>query len=110
MKKLGIFINGQLAFEYDRSIELDDKQSAFLDKMDQDMRRGFRIHGELVSDPDVRQKATFVAMNLLKALRQQDDGKIAVSCAYISRRLPHVIEVHARDQDDRIQIEFVEEH
>jgi hypothetical protein len=43
-------------------------------------------------------------------LRQQDQRKIAVSCAYISRRLPHVIEVHARDQDDRIHIEFVEEH
>ena len=110
MIKLGIFINDQLAFEYNRSIELDDKQSAFLDKMDRDMDRGFKIHGEMVSDPDVRQKATFVGMNLLNALHQQDHGKIIVSCAYISRRLPHVTEVRARDQDDRIHIEFVEEH
>ena len=110
MKKLGIFINDQLAFEYDRSIELEDQQLGFLDKMDQDMSRGIKVYGEPISDPDVKQKATFVAMNLLKALQQEDHGKIAVSCAYMSRRLPHVIEVHARDQDDRIHIEFVEEH
>jgi len=110
MKTLGIFINDQLAYEYDRSIELDDKQLTFLDKMDQDMDRGVRIHGELITNPDEIQKATFVAMNLLKALRQQDQAKIAVSCAYLGRRLPNVVEVHARDQGDRIHIEFVEEH
>ena len=64
----------------------------------------------MVSDPDVRPRATLVAMNLLNALRQKDHGKIAVACAYLGRRLPHVTEVHARDQDDRIQIEFVEAH
>jgi len=110
MKTLGIFTNEQLAYECDRSNELDDKQLAFLDKMDQDMDRGFKIHGELINKPDVNQKATFVAMNLLKALRQQDQAKIAVSCAYLSQRLPGVVEVHARDQENRIHIEFIEEH
>ena len=110
MKTVGIFINDQLAFECDRSIELDDAQLEFLDKMDQDMDRGIKVYGELIRNPDIKQKATFVAMNLLKALQQQDDGKISVSCAYVNQRLPHVIEVHARDQDNRIDIEFVEEH
>ena len=110
MSYLSIFINDQLAFEHDLSKSLDANQLAFLNKMDGDMDRGFRISGEMISEPDAKQKATFVAMNLLRALQQEDDAKIAVACAYIGHRLPHVIEVRASDQGDRIHIEFVEEH
>jgi len=110
MNKLNLFVNEQPAFEYDSSTELDDRQLAFLDKMDQEMERGFKIYGEMIVEPDVKQKATFVTMNLLRALQQEDNIRIAVSCAYLATRLPHVVEVHARDQDDRIAIEFVEEH
>ena len=110
MNKLSIFVNDQLAFEYDRSTVLDDKQLEFLVKMDQDMGRGFRIYGELIAEPEIKQKATFVSMNLLKALQQDDQAKLAVSCAYLATRLPHVVEMHARDQANRIKIEFVEEH
>lgn len=110
MNKLSVFINDQLAFEYDRSTELDNKQLEFLERMDRDMDRGFKIYGELIAEPDSKQKAAFVAMNLLKALQQEDNAKIAVSCAYLSNRLPHVVEVHARDQGSRVNIEFIEEH
>ncbi len=110
MNKLSVLINDQLAFEYDRSTEIDEKQLAFLDRMDRDMDRGLKIHGELVSEPDSKQRAIFMAMNLVKALQQEDNAKIAVSCAYLCSRLPHVIEVHARDQGKRIHIEFIEEH
>lgn len=110
MNKLSVLINDQLTFEYDCSTELDDKQLEFFDKMDGDMDRGFKFYGELVADSDSKQKATFVAMNLLRALQQEDKAKIMVSCAYLSSRLPNVIEVHAKDQDGRIKIEFIEEH
>lgn len=108
MSHLGIYINDQLTYEYDRSTEIDDKQQEFLNKMDGDMDRGFRIYGEMISEPNSKQKATFIAMNLLKALQQEDHAKMAVSCAYLSTRLPDVDEVHARDKDDRIIIEFIE--
>jgi hypothetical protein len=110
MNTLSLFVNEQLAFECDRSMLLDEKQLEFLDRMDSDMERGFKIQGELITHPDKKQKATFVTMNLLNALRQEDNAKIAVACAYLSNRLPHVVEVHARDAGDRIDIEFVEEH
>ena len=74
------------------------------------MDRGFKISGELITKPDTKQKATFVAMNLLKALKQDDDARIVVACAYLNSRLPHTVEVHARDQGNRINIEFIEEH
>jgi hypothetical protein len=107
---LNIFINDQLAFEYDRSTLLDDGQLAFIEQMDRDMDRGIRMYGELVTEPDSKQKASFVAMNLLKGLQQEDNVRIEVSCAYLSSRLPHVVEVHARDQEGRVNIEFIEEH
>lgn len=110
MDNLSVFINDQLAFEYDRSTEVDDQQRVFLDRMDSDMDRGFKIHGEMIAEPDSKQKGTFVAMNLLRALQQEDYAKMAVSCAWVCVRLPHVVEVHARDQDGRIEIEFVEAH
>jgi hypothetical protein len=110
MNTLNLFVNEQLAFECDRSMVLDEKQLEFLDRMDSDMDRGCKIHGELITNPDKKQKATFVVMNLLNALQQEEHARIAVACAYLSHRLPHVAEVHARDADDRIDIEFVEEH
>jgi hypothetical protein len=110
MNSLSVFINEQLVYEYDRSTVLDDKQQAFLDQMDIDMGRGFRVSGEQILEPDRKQRATFVAMNLVRALKQDDDAKIAVSCAYLSNRLSNTIEVHAMDQGKRINIEFIEDH
>ncbi len=108
MSKLSIFINEQAAYDYDSGTELDDQQRAFLDRMDEDMGRGLKIHGELISEPDTHQRATFVAMNLIKALLQEDEAKIQVSCAYLVNRLPDLNEVHARDGDERVEIELTE--
>jgi hypothetical protein len=109
MHLLTIHINDQLAFEYDKSTVLNDEQLTFLDKMDQDMSRGLKVHGELISKPDTKQCATFVAMNLIRALLQEDEAKVRVSCAYLSTRLPDLSEVHARDDDGKVKIEFIEE-
>ena len=110
MNTLNLFINEQLTFEYDRSTPLEEAQLSFLDKMESDMDRGFKIDGEMIVEPDTKQKATFVTMNLIRAIQQGDEGKAAVSCAYLVTRLPNVVEVHARDAGDRIAIEFVDEH
>ena len=110
VNKISLFVNDQLAFEYDRETVLEDEQLAFLEKMDAGMAQGIRVYGELITRPDVKQKASFVVMNLLRALRQDDQARIAVSSAYLATRLPHVVEVHARDQGDRVNIEFIEEH
>lgn len=109
MKKMSVFVNDAIAFEYDKEITLDDSQLAFLERMDRDMDRGFKINGEMYTQPDTKQRARFVTMNLLKALQQENSAAIAVSCAYLSKRIPTLIEIHARDQDDKVNIELVEE-
>lgn len=108
MSKMTIFINEQPVYEYDKTLLLNDQQLAFLDRMDQDMDRGLKIHAELISAPDTRQRATFVAMNLIKALLKEEDAKIQVSCAYLASRLPELSEVHARDQGGKVTIDLIE--
>ena len=106
MGSLTISVNGEVAYEYDRATELSEQQLAFLDKVDEDMARGIKIHGQLISTPDTQQRATFIALNLLKALMRQDEAKIMLSCAYLTNRLPKLTEVQARDQDGRVEIEL----
>ena len=110
MKIFTLFINDQVAHECDREMVLKPEQLKFLDKMDADMDRGVKIHGELIASPDDRQRATFVAMNLIKALQQDNDAAKFVSCAYLVTRLSGLVEVRAGDQENTISIELIEEH
>lgn len=110
MKTLTIYANDQVAYEYDKETEVDERKAGFFDAMDRDMDRGVKIQGKLIANPDARQRATFVAMNLIRALQQDNQPIILASCAYLASRLPALIEVHARDQGSTVNIEFVEEH
>lgn len=107
-ESLTVFINGQVVFEFDKGHELEEQQLAFLDKMDSDMSRGIKIQGELLAKPDNQQRATFISMNLIKAIQQDNDAVIFSSCAYLVNRNPALTEVHANDVENSIKIEFVE--
>jgi hypothetical protein len=109
MKKMTVYVNDQVVYEYNMETTLDEQQSEFLDKMDRDMDRGIKIQGKLISKPNNKQRATFVAMNLIKALIQDNDVVISASCAYLANRLPALMEVHAKDQESGVKIEFIEE-
>jgi hypothetical protein len=108
MKKLTVFVNGQVACECEREQDLDPEQLKYLDKMDSDMDRGVKIQGELIAEPNDQQRAVFVAMNLIKALQHDNNAARRVSCAYLVKRLPDLVEVRASDQENTIRIELVE--
>jgi len=109
MKKLSFFINEEVVYEHDREITFKQQQLEFLDKMDKDMESGIKVYGEFTIHPDLLQRTTFIVMNLIKALQQDNDAVIAASCAYLINRHPELIEVHANDHDDTIRIELVKE-
>ena len=109
MQELTVFINEQVVYEFNRDISFEEQQLTFLDKMDSDMERGIKIRGELIAQPDSQQRATFVVMNLIKALQQDNDAVIEASCAYLVNRDPALIEVHANDSDNSINIELINE-
>jgi len=109
MKKLTFFINEEVVYEHDREISFEQQQLEFLDKMDKDMESGIKIRGELTIHPDLQQRTTFVVMNLIKGLQQDNDAVIFSSCAYLINRHPELIEVHANDHEDTISINLVNE-
>jgi len=110
MNKLAIFVNNENVFEFDKNTTLEDQQLAFLDKMDSDMNKGVMLSGELFKNPDSHQRSTFVAMNLIKALQQNNQAAIFASCAYLVNRHTDLLEVHANDHDDNVSIEFIRSH
>jgi len=109
MNKLTVFINNEVVFEFDRDITVDDQQLVFLDRMDSDMDSGIRIQGELLQNPDMLQRATFVVMNLIRALQQDNEAVISASCTYLVNRHPKLIEVHADDHENSIKVELIDE-
>lgn len=109
MKKLTVFVNEQVVYEYNRDITFEEQQLMFLDKMDNDMEAGIKLRGELISHPDSHQRATFVVMNLIKALQQDNAAIIDASCAYLVNRHPELVEVHANDDENSINIELIDE-
>ena len=109
MNKLAVLINNEIVFEFDRELSFADQQLAFLDKMDSDMDSGIKIHGELLANPDSQQRASFVVMNLIKALQQDNEAVITASCAYLVNRFPRLIEVHANDHGKSVKIELIDE-
>ena len=109
MNKLVIFNNNKVIYEFDRVVILETKQSAFIDKMDRDMKRGISIDGELLENPDDLQRTTFIVMNLIKAIQQDNDATVFATCAYLVNRLPELIELRANDSGNTVKIEFIEE-
>lgn len=110
MSVITVLVNKESVYEFNREITLDDDQLAFFDKMDRDMKNGIKIYGELIKQPDRLQCATFVAMNLIKALQQANKAVVTSSCAYLVTRYPALFEVRAYDHDNLIKIDLIEEH
>lgn len=110
MKTLTIYINEEPVYEYDKDSYIEESQIAFLDKMDSDMGRGIKIEGKMIANPEKKQRANFVVMNLIKAMKQENDAIIFASCAYLVNRMPTLVEVHANKNNGDLNIELVEEH
>ena len=106
-EKLYIELNGASVIEYDRNIRLPGHQRRFLDQMDQDMSEGIELAGQPVAEPDPVQRAQFIAIQLINAMQQNEEGLIAATCAYLANRFPHMRKVVAREQGDNISLDLV---
>ena len=107
MNNLTFYIDDEVVYEHDENISLEQQQLDFLDSMDADMKKGIKIRGELTIDPDLQQRSTFVVMNLIKALQQENDAVISVSCAYLISRHPELTAVHINNNDDTMSVVLV---
>ena len=106
---LTIYINEESFYEYEDTAGLDESKIQFIEKMDSDMSQGIKIAGELIKQPNPEQCANFVAMNLIRALSQENDAAVNVSCAYLAHKNSMLIELRASNENGSLEIEFIEE-
>jgi hypothetical protein len=104
---MAVLLNGIAQIEYDRAKPLPDYQGAYLDKMDRRMQdQGIDIDGQRISQPDLGQKAQFVAGNLVHAIKSNDEALAAAMCTWLAVRMPDLKQVKSRDDADNVCIEL----
>ena len=107
LDKLAIVVNQELVLEYDRNHPLDDRQKSSLNNIEAKLDLGIRVDDQFIAQPTVRDRATFIANQLLHAYLNDDDPKIAICCAYLASRLPELKQIRSTHHPDRISIQLV---
>lgn len=102
-----VVINNVPELEYDRSKSLTEKQEHFLDMMDKELAKQIVIGEEVIERPDLHQRAQFVAINLVNALKSGDDGLAAAMCSYLALRVPDLKKLNVEDQGGQVVIDLV---
>jgi len=104
-----VLVNGESQVEYNRAKALPAKQLEYLDLMDNKMSNGISLNGTTIANPDVIQRAQFVAMQLIAAIMDSNDQLIAASCAYLANRLPDLKQLKV-DENYNFDLIFDEEY
>lgn len=107
MSLMQVHVNGQPQIDYDRSKALSDKQQEYLTKMDEGMDAGISLAGEKISEPDLLERAKFVAGYLSQALFDENEQMIAASTAWLAMRLPDLKQVKISQDGEQISIDLV---
>ena len=105
-EKLIIVINNIPEVEYDRNKSLTGDQLDSLERMDEKMRTGIPINNEMIGNPDTKQRAHFVASQLMNALQTENNAAIASCTAYLATRLPNVRQVRINSRENGLEIDF----
>lgn len=104
---LAVVIDGERVLHYDRGQPLPEAQRAYLDRMDRQMDAGFELWGERIEVPDRRQRATFVAGQLIQALASGDDALAAAATSYLALRYPGLKQVRADFEGESYTVQLI---
>jgi len=104
---LAVLLNGIAQLEYDRERPLPSHQAAYLDKMDTKMDAGILAGDATIQNPDINQRAQFIAANLVSAMKSNDEEMTAALCTWLANRLPDLKQVKIDEDGDRISIDLV---
>ena len=102
-----VLINNVPELEFDRSKSLSERQQHFLDVMDKELSEQIVMGDEVIKNPDLHQRAQFVAINLVNALKSGDDGISAAMCSYLALRIPDLKKVKVDDKGEQVVIDLV---
>ena len=104
---MAVLLNGVAQLEYDREKPLPDHQIVYLDKMDRKMDAGIELGDERITNPDLQQRAQFVAANLAHAIKVNDESMAAALCAYLAVRISDLKQVKLDEEGEDMSIDLV---
>lgn len=104
---LAVVIDNELVVKYDRNVPLAEHQRSSLDLMDRKMDAGIDLLGEFIDSPESRQRASFVAQQLIGAILSHDDALTAASAAYLADRYPELKQLRVQREGDSHTVELV---
>ena len=103
-----VLLNGIAQLEFDRNKPLSDYQGAYLDKMDQKMAdEGISLGDTTIENPDLGQRAQFVAANLAHAIKSDDAATCAAMTSWLATRLPDLKQVKLTETEGEMSIDLV---
>ena len=103
-----VIFNDVPQLEFDRTKPLPERQHQFLEKMDQELKSQIVMGEEVIQNPDVEEKAQFVAINLVNALKNSNDSVAAAMCSYLAIRVPNLKQVKVNeDGSGKVLIDLV---
>ena len=104
---LAVVINDVVHLEYDRRKSLPEQQRQFIEKMDHELKSQIVMGDKVINDPDLQERAQFVAINLVNALNTSNEGLAAAMCTYLADRIPDLKQVKVAEQNGQVVIDLV---
>lgn len=107
MSLLAVVVNRQLTLQYDRDKPLPPHHSEYLSKLDTRFDQGIELQGEYLPNPDIQQRAKYMALSLMEGIIYQEDDKAAASMAWLATRLPELKQVKAIVDEEGTRFELI---
>lgn len=104
---LTVVLDGVSQLEYQRDRPLTEKQRQYLDNLDRDMDAGVELGGRRIESPNALQRAQFVAMQLLQAVRDGNEPVAAATCAYLANRISDIKQVRGTMRGGLLSVDLV---
>lgn len=104
---LVVVLNSNKVLEYFRDRPLSQHQQIDLDTMDRKMDSGLQLGSRHINNPSPQDKATYVANLLVTALMNEDESKVAITCAYLATRFGDLKQIKAEMHSDQLSIQMI---
>ena len=104
---MAVLLNGIAQIEYDRNKFIQPEQKAYLKRLDEKLDAGIDLDGESIDNPDLGQRAQFMATVLAHAIRDNNEARCAATTTWLAERLPDLKQVKIREQDGGFLIDLV---
>lgn len=107
MNQLAVVVNDELMLQFDRDKSLPDHHQQYLQKLDAKFDRGIELQGEYLPNPDLQQRARYMALSLMEGIIYQEDAKASASLAWLATRLPDLKQVKAMVDENGTQFDLI---